>query len=72
MLLHKNIVGDWLEESGWSHLITEANIASPGTAQFILKASHVKKTRHAHEVTAAVLHILIKRRMTLREVCDGC
>lgn len=55
------ILGDWLEESGWCHLITEAQIASSGTAQSFLKASHVKKTRHAHEVTAATLHILMKQ-----------
>jgi hypothetical protein len=51
-------LGDLLEGSGWTSAITPANVASSGTADSFLKASHVSRTRHAHQVTACSLHIL--------------
>ena len=39
---------DWLDGSGWTSAIVQANIASPGTAESFLKASHISRTRHAH------------------------
>lgn len=52
-------LGDWLEGSGWISAIMQANVASAGTADSFLKASHVSRTRHAHQVTACSLHILM-------------
>ena len=52
-------VGDLLEASGWTSAITQANIASSGMADLFLKASHISRTRHAHQVTACGLHILM-------------
>ena len=54
-------IGGWLEESGWTSALVEADITSPGTADSLLKASHLTRTRHAHQVTAACLYILLKR-----------
>ena len=54
-------IGDWLADSGWVAAITEASNASPGTADSFLKASHVSRTRHAHQVTAAALFILMHK-----------
>ena len=34
----------------------QAEVATPGTADSFLKASHVSRTRHAHPVTASALH----------------
>ena len=53
---------DWLEGSGWTALLTEANIASFGTADFFLKAAHISDTSYAHEVTLVVCIISCKRR----------
>ena len=39
----------------------QAEIASSGTADSFIKATHVTKTRHDHEVTAACLYALIRR-----------
>ncbi len=39
--------------------LTQANIASSGTADSFISASHVTKTWHAHQVTAGSLHCLI-------------
>ena len=37
----------------------QANIASLGTADVFIRASHVTKTHHAYKVTAAGLYILL-------------
>ena len=39
----------------------QANIASTGTAESFINVSHVTKTRHAHQVTAASIHNLLHR-----------
>ena len=58
------VIGDWLEDSGWVEALVQANVASAGTADSFLKATHITKTRHAHEVTASSLYILLKKAYT--------
>ncbi len=58
------VLGDWLEDSGWTDSLCQAKIASPGTADSFLKATHVTKTRHAHQVTAASLYSLMQQGYT--------
>lgn len=48
-------IGDFLEASGWTTAFTQAGIASSGTANSFLKASHLTRTRHAHQVSALAL-----------------
>ena len=38
-------IGGWLEGSGWTATLTEANVASAGTADSFLKATSVTCTR---------------------------
>ena len=40
-------LGDLLDGSGWTNVLTQAGIAIPGTADSFLKGAHVKRTRHA-------------------------
>ena len=54
-------IGNWLEDSGWSNAIVQSGVASPGTADSFITASHITRTRHAHQVTASALYILLKR-----------
>ena len=54
------VLGNWLDGSGWSSALVQADIASPGTADSFIKVSHVTRTRHAHQVTAATLYALLK------------
>ena len=54
-------IGDWLEESGWTSALVEPDIASLGTADSFLKASHLTRTRHAYQVTASSLYIFMNR-----------
>ena len=49
-------LGDWLDGSGWAHTQVRADITTPGTAESFLRASHVTRTRRAHQVTATALH----------------
>jgi hypothetical protein len=55
------VIGDWLEDSGWVEALVQAKVASAGIADSFLKASHVTRTRHAHQVTASSLYILLKK-----------
>ena len=50
--------GDWLQGSGWTQALVQAEIATAGKADSLLKVAHVGRTRHAHQVTDAALHIL--------------
>ena len=43
-----NTLGGILESSGWTAALTEAEVASSGTADSFLKASYLIQTRHAH------------------------
>ncbi len=47
--------GDYLEGSGWTNALTQAAVASSGTADSFLKATHLTRTRHAHQVSALAL-----------------
>ena len=53
-----NVLGDLLEGSGWTSALSEAEVTSAGTAQSMLNAAHLTRTRHAHQVTLLTLHIL--------------
>ena len=52
------VIGDWLDGSGWTTAIFNAGIATSGVADSMLKATHVTRTRHAHQITAAALSIM--------------
>jgi hypothetical protein len=51
-------LGSLLKGSGWVEVISTAGIATPGTAESLLSASHVRRCRHVHEITVSALHIL--------------
>ena len=52
------IIGDWLDGSGWTTAICSTGIATDGVADSLVKVTHLTRTRHAHQVTAAALFIL--------------
>ena len=53
-----NVLGDLLEGSGWTSALSEAEVYSARTAQSMLNAAHLTRTRHAHQLTLLTLHIL--------------
>ena len=48
-------LGDYLESSGWTSALVQAGIVSSGTADSFLKASHLTRTRHAHQLSVLAL-----------------
>ena len=54
------LIGDWLENSGWTSALVQADITTAGKADAMLKASHVTRTRYAHQVTACALYALMR------------
>ena len=54
-------LGKWLDSSGLTAALVQADIATPGKADSFLKASHVIRTRHEHQVTAAALYTLLQK-----------
>ena len=55
------VLGDLLEKSGWTNALVLSGLSSMGTAESHLKASHVTRTRRAHQVTASSLYILLNQ-----------
>lgn len=56
------LLGDLLKGSGWVTALSEADVASLGTAKSFLTVSNLAKTRQAHQITACCLYNLIKKR----------
>ena len=53
------LLGHWLEDSGWTSALIQSKVASPGTADSFIKAASVTRSRHAHQLTASSLYILL-------------
>ena len=49
-----SVLGKLLDHSGWVDALTEAEVTTPGRAQAIVHASHLKRTRYMHEISAVV------------------
>ena len=66
-------VGDLLEGSGWTTALTEAGVVSPGIADSCLRAEHLTRTRHVHQVTLLTLHNLQQEALKLSaDPNDAC
>ncbi|KAJ8872752.1 hypothetical protein PR048_026368 [Dryococelus australis] len=48
----------WLQGICWTPELVDDGVTTQGKADYVLKASHIKRSRYAHEVTAAAIHIL--------------
>ena len=53
-----SMLGKWLTGSGWTEILVTADVCTSGRADSFLKAQHVKRSRYAHQITVAALHIL--------------
>ena len=54
-------ISDLLEVSGLTGALVQAGVATSGTADLFLNASHITRTRRAHQVTASSLYLLLQR-----------
>ena len=55
------VIGDWLDGSGWTYMMTSANVTTEGRAASLQKGSHTSRGQWAHQITAAALFILLHR-----------
>lgn len=55
------MVGTWLSNSGWDSALVQAEITTSGRADAILKATHITRSRYAHQVSACALYILKRK-----------
>lgn len=44
------VIGQWLNNSGWVNALVQANVTTKGRSESMLSASHVTRTRYAHQV----------------------
>ncbi len=52
------VLGDWLEGSGWSYVMTASNVTTKGRAVGLQKGSHTTRGQWAHQVRVVVLFAL--------------
>lgn len=55
-----NMIGDWLQSSGWVNIIIKSEMHTPGRADSLLSGKHPKRSRYAHQVSCSVLFILMQ------------
>lgn len=53
-------LGDWLDGSGWTSLLTSSGVVSGGVAQSFVNVSHLTCIRYIHQVTALSLLSLLE------------
>jgi len=53
-----NVLGDWLEGSGWASIMASANVTTEGRADALQSGSHTSRAQWAHQVSAAALFCL--------------
>ena len=53
-----NVLGHWLDGSGWLSLLTTANVTTDGRADALKKGSFTARSQSAHQVTTATLYCL--------------
>ena len=63
-------LGDWLKNSGLTVVLAEADIASQGVTDSMINASHVTRTRHAHQVTSSSLFLLLQEAFQSRRTTE--
>ena len=59
--LKQKPLGDWLEELGWCNFIDRHGNSFHSESRIIFECTHAARTRYAHQVTAATLHILMTK-----------
>ena len=56
-----SVIGDWLSGSGWSFVMTAANVTTEGRMTGVQKGNSTSRGQWAHQVTASSLSILLTK-----------
>lgn len=59
-LVSLRVAGQWLDGSGWTSALVEAGVTTQGRADATIKASHLTRSRYAHQVKHVALHACAK------------
>ena len=59
-----SVIGEWLDGSGWTYVMTAANVTTEGRTIGLQRGSHTSKGQWAHQVTAAALYQLLNKSYT--------
>ena len=54
-------LGKWLDKSGWTTVMANADVATPGVVESFISAKHITRTRRAHQISCASLYVLQHR-----------
>lgn len=54
----QQMIGKLLKVSGWSNILTQAQVLTSGRAQSVFAEHHIKRTRYAHQVSVMGLYML--------------
>ncbi|CAB4003814.1 Hypothetical predicted protein [Paramuricea clavata] len=54
-------LGKWLDKSGWTTVMANADVATPGVVDSFTSAKHITRTRRAHQITSSSLYVLQHR-----------
>ena len=65
------VIGNLLEDSGWTSALVQASISTSGTADSFIRVSHVTRTRRAHQITASALYQLMVKAFALYNNSEG-
>lgn len=57
-------MGKLLRDSGWTTILSQAQVLTTGRAQSVLNEHHIKRTRYSHQVTLMSLYILKQKAYT--------
>ena len=52
------MIGQLLRDSGWTTVLSQAQVLTYGHAQSVLNENHIKRTRYGHQVSLMSLHQL--------------
>ena len=63
------MIGKLLQDSGWSNILTQAQVLTSGCAQSVLTEHHIKRTHYAYQVSVIGLYLL--RQRSYSNYCAG-
>ena len=55
------VIGDFLERSGWTSVMTSAGVTTEGRAESLQKGSQTSRSQWAHQVITAALYTLQRK-----------
>ena len=55
-----NVIGKWLDGSGWALILNNANVTTEGRADNVIKGGNTSRSQWAHQISVAGLYHMMK------------